>query len=93
VWRLRHIVNIMVLEAHVNQTPKPKVKLREVREKLNKNQEEMAQLLGVKRETLNKFENGKRPIEWIEKAINLQKILSEVGYSLEDLIVPSDEEN
>ena len=66
---------------------------REVRDKLAITQEEMAAYIGVKRSILSMHENGKRPLEWIEKAIKLNELLRKAGYSLEDLVVPSDSDN
>ncbi len=71
-----------------------KVKLSQVRKETKTTQEEICQLLGVDRSYLSRFENGKVRIEWIEKAVKLQKFLKEAGYSIEDLIIPTlDEKN
>lgn len=78
----------MKLNPQVN--PK-KVKLSEVRSKLDMKQEDMADFLDISRSYLSKFENEKCSIEWIEKAVRLQKLLLKAGYSLEDLALPVDE--
>ena len=86
--QLLHIFNIMKFNHNVN--PK-KVKLSEVRTKLNMKQEDMAEFLDISRSYLSKFENNKVSIEWIEKAVKLQKLLQEAGFSLEDLVLPVEE--
>lgn len=80
----------MTASPYVN---KSKVKLSQIRTELNITQAQMSEILGVNRVNLSKFENGKRPIEWIEKAVKLQKLLKDAGYSLEDLAIPFDETN
>lgn len=80
----------MTASSYVN---KSKVKLSQIRDELNITQAQMSQLVGINRVNLSKFENGKRPIEWLDKAIKLQKLLNEAGYSLEDILNPFDETN
>lgn len=68
-----------------------KVKLSEVRKRLDMTQEEMAAVLDISRSYLSKFETGKSQIEWIEKAVKLDKLCQEAGLRLSDLFIPIEE--
>jgi DNA-binding XRE family transcriptional regulator len=65
-----------------------KVKLKEVRKKLELTQEQAAKNLGMAREELSLLESGKRVPEWILKAVKLNELLKQAGYTLDDLAIP-----
>lgn len=55
-------------------------RLKDLREKNGLTQEEVAKIMGVKREVISYYENGKREIP----ITNLQKLLSFLGIELDD---------
>jgi DNA-binding XRE family transcriptional regulator len=65
-----------------------KVKLAEVRQKLDLTQEKAAKHLGIAQGDLSKLESGKKVPDWFHKAIRLHSLLKEAGYSLDDLAIP-----
>ena len=56
--------------------------LKNLRQKNNMTQYEVAKIMGVKREVVSYYENGKREIS----VTNLQKLLSFLGIELDDFI-------
>lgn len=65
-----------------------KVKLAEVRKKLDLTQEKVARELGMTQGDLSKLESGKKVPDWLYKAIKLHQIVKEAGYTLDDLAIP-----
>ena len=71
----------------VNKSSSKKL-LKDVRKELNMTQSELAEYLGVARANLNRLENGKNVPEWLLKALKLNGILKQAGYTIEDLFKP-----
>lgn len=81
-------VNILLIMDRKVQVKIRKVKLKEVRRKLELTQEQVAKELGMDRTDLSQLETGKKVPEWIYKAIKLNELLKEAGYTLDDLAIP-----
>ncbi|WP_013320992.1 helix-turn-helix transcriptional regulator [Gloeothece verrucosa] len=87
---LAHILFIMG-KSKLSQQPTvnfKKLQLKDVRNLLGLTQESFAQALGVKRETVSRWENGKDDPEFLEPAVKLYKLLQEINRSFEDLAIP-----
>lgn len=78
---------------HKVQVKFKKVKLAEVRKKLELTQEKVAKHLGMTQADMSRLESGKKTPEWIYKAIRLHELLKEAGYTLDDLAIPPYDEN
>lgn len=83
---LRHILFIMNNDALVNEVKSKKL-LKEVRRKKGLTQSQLAEYLGIERARLSNLENGKAVPDWLIKALKLNSLLQEEGYSLADLVV------
>jgi DNA-binding XRE family transcriptional regulator len=64
-----------------------KVSLKEIRDRLDLTQGELAELLGTKQSNISALERGKEIPDWLIKAIQLHRLLSRAGYCLDDLIL------
>lgn len=81
-------VTIMEPEVQVNSK---KVKVKDLRKKLGGiTQEQLAERLGLPRTSITNLESG-RPLEWLERAIELDKLCQDVGLRLSDLALPNEE--
>jgi DNA-binding XRE family transcriptional regulator len=69
-----------------NQLIDPKV-IKELRDKLDLKQSEMAEIIGCNRSELSLIENGKLIPDWLERFIRLSRLMSEAGYSWEDVVM------
>lgn len=69
-----------------------KLTLKEVLERLDLNTAQAARRIGISRETLSRFLNGRnKSISFtIPQIINLKQMLEEGGLAIEDLSVPPD---
>lgn len=75
----------------VDQVNIKKVKLKELREKLGgMTQKQLAERLGLPRSSVSTFESG-RSLDWLERAIELDKLCQDVGLRLSDLALPTEE--
>lgn len=75
------------LKSTSSQCNASKVSIKEVRDKLNLTQGDLAKLLKTKQQNVSAMERGARVPEWLEKAITLHRLLSKAGYTLDDLIL------
>lgn len=77
------------------ESNKKLVSLKEIREKLNLTQDEMAEILGTKRARVSYMERGVEVPDWLKKAISLNRLLESAGYTFNDLILslPDPEES
>jgi DNA-binding XRE family transcriptional regulator len=73
---------------HKVQVKIKKVKLKEIRRKLELTQEQAAENLGMARQELILLESGKKVPDWLLRAIRLHELLKQAGYTLDDLAIP-----
>lgn len=85
-------IDIMENKTLVNQ-PEPKKLLRDIRKELNLTQQQLADILGIARTNLSSLENGKEIPEWFLKAIKLNQLAEQAGYSLKDVYVLPNKDN
>jgi DNA-binding XRE family transcriptional regulator len=78
----------MDIEKSVNLEGEKKL-LRDVRNELKLTQIQLANYLGIEQASLSKLENGKKIPDWLLKAIRLNKILKDAGYTLDDIKLPT----
>ena len=60
---------------------------KELRTKLKLTQETVAERLGTDQANISKLERGIEVPDWLVKAIQLHRLLTQAGYSLDDLIL------
>ena len=72
----------------VNQDSEKKL-LKDIREELGLTQAQLAKTVGIHQERISEIERGKKVPDWLIKAVRLNQILEQAGYSLSDLSLPS----
>jgi DNA-binding XRE family transcriptional regulator len=61
--------------------------LKQLREKLDLTQDQVAEVLGTKRHRVSKMERGVEIPDWLFKAIALNRLLEKAGLSFNDLLL------
>ena len=84
--RSASFVTIMEQSNVVNK----KVKVHELREKLGITQKQLAEKLDISRGSISSLESG-RSLDWLERAIELDKLCQKAGLRLSDLALPTEE--
>ncbi len=75
------------------EVKKKKLDIKDIRKRTGLTQAEFGAKLGVSRETISHWENGKYLPAFLEDALRFYEILKEINCSYDDVAMPSCKEN